>query len=88
MDGFGFSAAFQRANQIHGKFGLSPVNQSRVVDLLFSNMNGAGLTILRNSIGSTNNSDQDFMNSIEPFSPGSPSAHPHYVWDRNDSGQV
>lgn len=29
----------------------------------------------------------NFMNSIEPFTPGSPNASHHYVWDRNDSGQ-
>jgi O-glycosyl hydrolase len=88
VDGLGVSEAFQRAEQIYGKFGLSPTNRSRVVDLLFSNIDGAGLTILRNGIGSSNSSILDHMNSIEPFSPGSPSAPAHYVWNGNDSGQV
>lgn len=88
VDGFGFSEAFQRARDIYGKDGLSPENRTRVLDLLFSDTRGAGLTIVRNGIGSSNSSIKDFMNSIEPFSPGSPSALPHYVWDRNDSGQV
>lgn len=87
VDGFGLSEAFQRAYDIFGKDGLSPENADYVLDLLFSEKRGAGFTILRNGIGSSNTSDSNFMNSIEPFSPGSPNAKPHYVWDRNNSGQ-
>jgi O-glycosyl hydrolase len=88
VDGFGISASFQRADQIHGKYGLSPTNRTKVLDLLFNNTTGAGLTILRNGIGSTNNSNLDFMNSIQPFNPGGPNATPNYTWNGNDSGQV
>lgn len=87
VDGFGCSQAFQRAYDIFGKEGLSPENTDYVLDLMFSEERGAGFTILRNGIGSSNSSESNFMNSIEPFSPGSPSAKPHYVWDRNNSGQ-
>ena len=88
VDGFGISASFQRAQQIYGKYGLSPTNRTKVLDLLFSNTTGASLTILRNGIGSANSSSLDYMNSIQPLSPGSPAAAPFYNWDGSDSGQV
>jgi len=88
IDGFGVSESFQRAGQIFGKFGLSTANRYKIVDLLFSNEVGAGLTLLRNGIGSSNSSDRDFMNSILPFNPGSPDVNPAYRWDYNDSSQV
>jgi O-glycosyl hydrolase len=50
FDGMGFSEAFQRCTQIYGADGLSEANTERVLDLLFSNENGAGLTIFRYSI--------------------------------------
>ncbi|OQE36855.1 hypothetical protein PENCOP_c011G02645 [Penicillium coprophilum] len=87
LDGFGVSQAFQRAGDIYGKEGLSKTNTKNVLDLLFSIDKGAGFAILRNGIGSSNSSTSNFMNSIEPFTPGSPDASPHYVWDRNDSSQ-
>lgn len=87
VDGFGCSEAFQRAFDIFGREGLSPENTNYVLDLLFSVERGAGFTILRNGIGSSNTSESNFMNSIEPFSPGSPNAKPHYIWDRNNSDQ-
>jgi O-glycosyl hydrolase len=88
IDGFGFAEAFQRAEILHGSQGLSPANQQAALDLLFNPRTGAGFSILRNGIGSSPTSDQDFMNSIEPVSPGSPDATPHYVWDGSDSGQL
>ncbi|KAJ5150819.1 uncharacterized protein N7482_010071 [Penicillium canariense] len=87
VDGFGCSQAFQRAEDIFGKYGLPPVNQTFVLNLLFDKTIGAGFTILRNGIGSSNSSASNYMNSIEPFSPGSPSARPKYVWDGYDSAQ-
>ncbi|KAJ5766092.1 uncharacterized protein N7511_003708 [Penicillium nucicola] len=87
LDGFGVSQAFQRAEDIFGKEGLTSENTKHVLDLLFSIEKGAGFSILRNGIGSSNSSQSNFMNSIEPSSPGLPGAKPHYVWDRNDSGQ-
>jgi O-glycosyl hydrolase len=86
LDGFGVSQAFQRAEDIYGKEGLSSKNTTLVLDLLFSIDKGAGFAILRDGIGSSNSSTSNFIKSIEPFSPGSPSARPHYLWDRNDSG--
>ncbi|KUL85877.1 hypothetical protein ZTR_06370 [Talaromyces verruculosus] len=87
VDGFGCSQAFQRAEDIFGKYGLSPKNQSYVLDLMYSEERGAGFTILRNGIGSSNSSTSNLMNSIEPFSPGSPSSTPNYTWDHYNSGQ-
>ncbi|KAF2094001.1 glycoside hydrolase family 30 protein [Rhizodiscina lignyota] len=92
MDGFGASEAFQRANQIKGTFGpgpyISPDNRTKVLDWLFDPHKGAGLTILRNGIGSSPNNTADHMVSIEPVSPGSPHTKPHYVWTGDDNGQV
>ncbi len=88
IDGFGFAEAFQRAEILHGSQGLSPANQQKALDLLFGTRDGAGFSILRNGIGSSPNSANDFMNSIEPVSPGSPDAPPRYVWDGSDSGQL
>lgn len=87
VDGFGCSEAFQRAEDVLGKYGLSPENQDYLLDLMFSEERGAGFTILRNGIGSSSSSASNFMNSIEPDSPGSPTAPPHYVWDHYNSGQ-
>lgn len=87
IDGFGTSQAFQRAEDIFGKYGLPAVNQSLVLDLLYNEKVGAGFTILRNGIGSSNSSKSNFMNSIEPTSPGSPDTSPAYVWDHYNSGQ-
>lgn len=82
VDGFGVSEAFGQANSIHGLTGTA---QRQALDLLFNTSTGAGFSILRNQI--TSGSD-----SIEPNSPGSPSATPTYVWDANsdatDEGQL
>lgn len=80
MDGFGFSEAFGRANDVKN---LPVAQQKQTLDLLFNSSTGAGFTILRNRIGSGGVGD-----SIEPNSPGSPSATPVYDWDGDDSGQV
>ncbi|MBO0774890.1 MAG: hypothetical protein J2P34_01140 [Actinobacteria bacterium] len=88
IDGFGFSEAFQRANILHGSLGLSPANQRRVLDLLFSTASGAGFSIVRLGIGSSSDDVYDHMESIEPVSPGSPDAPPHWVWDGSDNSQV
>lgn len=88
FDGMGFSEAFQRSRIIYGSDGLSPRNTKRVLDLLFSNTTGAGLTILRNGIGSSINNPYDLMKSIAPTNPGSPSAKVSYEWDGDDNGQV
>ncbi|KAG9016375.1 hypothetical protein FRB90_003084 [Tulasnella sp. 427] len=80
IDGFGVSQAFGRASEFKN---LASGPRTKGLDYLFSPTTGAGLTIIRNRIGSGGSGD-----SIEPNSPGSPSAAPTYVWDGNDSGQV
>ncbi len=80
IDGFGVSQAFGRASQFKA---LSTTQQKQGLDYLFSTTTGAGLTIIRNRIGSGGSGD-----SIEPNSPGSPGSTPTYVWDGDDSGQV
>lgn len=85
MDGFGTSETFQRANQMHA---LSPELQRYSLDLLFNRTSGAGLSILRNGIGSSPDSSSDHMVSIQPKNPGGPNAEPKYVWDGNDNSQV
>src|SRR5262249_12312909 len=84
IDGFGFSAAFGRAALIHN---MPLDQQQQIVDLLLSPRDGAGLSILRMSIGSAPDGVGD-NRSIEPVDPGSPSTPPVYQWDVNDSGQL
>ncbi|KAG8979222.1 hypothetical protein FRB90_008171, partial [Tulasnella sp. 427] len=62
---------------------LSSTARTQGLDYLFSTTTGAGLTIIRNRIGSGGSGD-----SIEPTSPGSPTSTPTYVWDGVDAGQV
>ncbi|TLD32483.1 hypothetical protein E2P81_ATG05459 [Venturia nashicola] len=88
FDGMGFSEAFQRCKIIYGSDGLSPSNTEKVLNLLFSNTTGAGLTILRNGIGSSIQNPYDLMKSIAPTSPGSSGAKLSYEWDGDDNGQV
>lgn len=85
IDGFGFSAAFQRANLI---VNLGEQKQSEVLNLLFNTTTGAGFSILRNGIGSSVDSRSDWMNTILPTCPSSPSGTPNYKWDGKDSGQL
>jgi O-glycosyl hydrolase len=89
IDGFGFSGAFQRANLI---VNLQGSKQREVLDLLFNTTTGAGFSILRNGIGSTPNSNNDFMNTILPKCPSKPADvtinYSGYVWDGKDSGQL
>jgi glucuronoarabinoxylan endo-1,4-beta-xylanase len=88
ISGFGFSEAFQRSNILHGSLGLSPANQQNVLGLLFGQKGGAGFSIVRLGIGSSSDDVYDHMQSIEPVSPGSPTAPPRYVWDGSDNSQV
>lgn len=82
IDGFGFSEAFGQANSIRN---AGSSTRQHALDMLFSTTNGAGFSILRSLIPSGSD-------SIEPRSPGSPNATPHYVWDGNndatDEGQL
>ncbi|KAH7117016.1 glycoside hydrolase superfamily [Dendryphion nanum] len=85
IDGFGFSGAFQRANLI---VNLKEPKQSEVLNLLFNTTSGAGFSIVRNGIGSSQDSSKDFMNTILPKCPSSPDGTPDYKWDGKDSGQL
>ncbi|GAB1214939.1 hypothetical protein ATERTT37_004120 [Aspergillus terreus] len=80
MDGFGFSQAFGRASDLYN---LPSTQRKYALDLLFNTTSGAGMTILRNRIGSGGEGD-----SIEPNSPGSPDATPQYASLGSDSNQV
>jgi len=86
MDGFGFSLAFQRANLITNM--SDKQKQRELLDLLFNRTTGAGFSIIRNGIGSTPNSNSDYMNTFAPRNPGGPTATPIYEWDGKDSGQL
>ncbi|KAH8898360.1 glycoside hydrolase [Thozetella sp. PMI_491] len=86
MDGCGYSQAFQRAGWVYNT--LSEGSRGKVLDLLHDTQNGVGMSMLRVGIGSSPNSTNDWMNSIQPTDPGGPGAPPKYVWDRNDSSQV
>jgi glucosylceramidase len=89
IDGFGAAFAFQKGNLIHGSLGLTPENQEKLVELLFSPQTGIGLSIVRLGIGSGLPGEvYDHMHSIEPTDPGGPEATPQYVWDHSDDNQV
>ncbi|EKD17197.1 uncharacterized protein L3040_008840 [Drepanopeziza brunnea f. sp. 'multigermtubi'] len=85
IDGFGFSEAFRKANNIKN---LPTKEREEVLDLLFNTTTGAGLSMLRIGLGSAPNSQNGAMNAIQPVDPGGPDATPKYVWDGDDSGQV
>lgn len=81
IDGFGISQAFGRAKEFQD-LGDTAVRRQGL-DFLFNTTTGAGLSIIRNRIGSGGAGD-----SILPTSPGSPSGTPAYTWNNDDSGQV
>ncbi|KAF2185165.1 glycoside hydrolase family 30 protein [Zopfia rhizophila CBS 207.26] len=85
IDGFGFSAASQRANLI---VNLKEPKQKQLLDILFNTTTGAGFSIVRNGIGSSPDSSSDHMNTILPKCPSSPDGTPDYKWDGKDSGQL
>jgi O-glycosyl hydrolase len=85
MDGFGASEAFQRALTMQK---LPETEQRKFLDLMFSMDKGAGLSILRNGIGSSPDMRDDHMVTIQPKNPGGPNAEPQYVWDKSDNGQL
>ncbi|KAI5867748.1 glycoside hydrolase family 30 protein [Durotheca rogersii] len=82
IDGFGVSQAFGRAAEFRDMLSGQPQQQG--LDYLFNTTTGAGLTIVRNRIGSgTSGSD-----SILPQSPGGPTAAANYSFDDDDRGQM
>lgn len=84
--GLGYSEAFQRSQWVYNT--MSDERQQEMFDLLHDPVTGAGFSIMRVGIGSSANSSGDWMNSIEPDSPGLPENEATYVWDRNDSSQI
>jgi glucuronoarabinoxylan endo-1,4-beta-xylanase len=79
IDGFGFSEAFGQASTLEN---APSSQQQQALNDLFSTSTGAGFTILRNLLPS------DSGNTIEPNSPGSPTANPSYVPLGSSEGQV
>lgn len=77
IDGFGFSEAFGFGVAVQD---APTIQQNQALTYLFDRTDGAGLTILRNRIAA----DPD--NTIEPNSPGSPSADVYVGWGRSESG--
>ncbi len=84
IDGFGYSAAFQRTARLEM---LSADKRAEAADLLLG-MDGAAPSILRLGIGGQSNNTYDVMMSIQPQDPGGPDATPDYQWDGKDNGQV
>jgi O-glycosyl hydrolase len=78
IDGFGFSEAFGFGEGVQN---APSAQQTQALNYMFSTTEGAGFTILRNRIAADSS-------SIEPNSPGSPSANPTYVGIGTDSSQV
>jgi len=69
-DGTGVSEAFQRSLVMHE---LDLPSQKLALDYLFTTK-GAGMTILRNGLGSSPNDGWDLMKSIAPEAPESNSS--------------
>ena len=69
-DGTGVSEAFQRSLVLHE---LYVPSQKLALDYLFTTK-GAGMTILRNGLGSSPNDGWDLMKSIAPVAPASNSS--------------
>ena len=69
-DGTGISEAFQRSLVMHE---LDQPSQKLALDYLFTTK-GAGMTILRNGLGSSPNDGWDLMKSIAPEAPASNSS--------------
>ncbi|KAJ1558966.1 hypothetical protein HK096_002067, partial [Nowakowskiella sp. JEL0078] len=77
-EGVGVSQAFGTSSHIKN---LPSALQSQILDLLFSST-GANFNIIRNLLPSAS------WVTIEPTSPGSPSATATYSWDNSSWNQV
>ena len=90
IEGFGFSEAFGSASSLQY---VSAATQKTMFDMLFSPVNGSGMTIIRNGIGSSANNVSNML-SILRQPPTllngtiSPNGTANYTWDGNDNGQV
>lgn len=74
-DGTGISEAFQRSLVMHE---LDVPSQKLALDYLFTTK-GAGMTILRNGLGSSPNDGWDLMKSIAPEAPASNSSRVRFI---------
>ncbi|MBD3943203.1 hypothetical protein IF188_16030 [Microbacterium sp. NEAU-LLC] len=84
IDGFGYSAAFQRTHRLNL---LSDEKKAEAVELLLGDT-GVDPSILRLGIGGQSTAPYDWMLSIQPTDPGGPDAEPNYQWDGYDNGEV
>lgn len=89
IEGFGFSEAFGSASSIQS---TSSSNQKKIFDYLFSTETGAGLTIIRNGIGSSAANVSNMLSILRkaPTINGTvdPNGTPTYTWDGSDNGQL
>jgi O-glycosyl hydrolase len=81
IHGFGVSQAFGRAAELRDL--ISAQLSAQALDFMFNRTTGAGLSIIRNRIGSGESADNMILTN-----PGGPNAKPNYKWDGNDQGQV
>lgn len=92
IDGFGTALVDQTGAQTGGPepldlYQMNATQQQQILDLLFNASTGAGLSIDRFELGAGKfYGVPDF--TIEPNSPGSPTATPSYVWDQSADHQV
>jgi len=85
FDGIGVSEAFQRSLVLHE---LDTASQKLALDYLFTTK-GAGMTILRNGLGSSPDQPFDLMKSIAPVAPESNSSELNFIpLPREDQYQV
>jgi len=88
--GFGASLVDQVGNTPGNPldlYSMGAAQQQQILDLLFNQTSGAGLSILRFELGAGNfYGAPDY--TIEPTNPGSPTAAPVYQWDHSADHQV
>ena len=85
IDGFGTAEVAPWSGTLYN---MSSTQQQQILDLLFSQTAGAGLSMYRFEVGAgvTYDNVPDF--TIEPNNPGSPGATPAYTWDNSADRQV
>jgi glucuronoarabinoxylan endo-1,4-beta-xylanase len=88
IDGFGFSEAFQRSNELQGSLGLSSAKQQQILDLPFNPHIGTGFTLLHTITDFSLDPAADHVSTIEPHRPGAPSASPTFDWDSSDQSHI
>jgi len=95
MDGFGaaMEQGLNLGNGFLSLYEMAPTQRTEILDLLFNQSTGAGLSIVRAELGVgkffpdyQNNAVNDY--TIEPNSPGCGTCTPTYQWDGNANGMV